>query len=256
MTMLAQDLGMLALATLAMPLVTLLPGFALITIAERLGLDTGTGWARCGWAVLLAVALLPALDALGARIVGIGAIAIIHLLLAAVGAVALMRIRVDWPCRRFALLVPFWWALVAIAYVDVDHGGRLYQSLMILDLVKHAAVIESLVQAGVPLRDPFVARDAAAGYYYFYYLAPAFVRWLGHGLVDSRMAFAASVFWTGIALPAALWRVAAESALMRPEDGRRVAIMLACLCFVGGADLPYSLLGTWQGGVWDPQVDW
>ncbi|UIJ45169.1 hypothetical protein LZK98_19325 [Sphingomonas cannabina] len=259
MTALAQDLSGLAAATMLMPFIAWLPGLALVVGCERmLGLDPGRGWTRCGWALLLSLAVQPAIDALCIRLVGLAVTSIIHLALAVVGAgavIALLRSRRIGPHPLFALL-PLWWLAVAFAFVDVDRAGRLNQSLIVLDLVKHASVIESLAQHGLPLRDAFFARPAAAGYYYYYYLGPAMVRWLGHGLVDSRMAFAGSAFWTGIALPAALWRIAVDAGLIASGRRARAFIVMTALCFVGGADLPFALLRTMQTGLWYPQVDW
>ncbi|MBV9842436.1 MAG: hypothetical protein JOY99_13055 [Sphingomonadaceae bacterium] len=258
MTVMLGDISGLALATVLMALAGLLPGFALVGLAERGGFDAGGGWPRCGWALLLAITLLPCLDALGIRFCGVASTAIAHLVMAAFGAAGAVRVARDLrpPSRSVTAMAALWWLLVALDYVDVDWNGGLHQSLLIIDLVKHAAVIESIQQVGLPLRDPFFARAEAAGYYYFYYLAPALVRWLGHGLVDSRMAFAGSVFWTGLAVPALLWRIAVDGGIVPPARAQRSFVILAGLCFLAGCDLPLSLLGDVLSGRWEPQVEW
>jgi hypothetical protein len=258
MSMMLDDLGGLALATLLTPLTGVLPGFALVGFVEHRGFDAGTGWARAGWATLLGLTLLPSIDALAVRTLGLAAVVTAHLALAMIGLPSATRFVRETSGRlpRLLLVVPLWWSIVAFGYVDFDRGEALHQSLLVLDLVKHAAVIETIFQHGLPLHDPFFARSEPAGYYYYYYLAPAMVRWLAHGLADSRMTFAASVFWTGIATPAALWQIARNGGLVRPGHSARTFAILTGLCFVGGADLPFALIQTASSGVWQPQTEW
>jgi hypothetical protein len=66
------------------------------------------------------------------------------------------------------------------------------------------------------------------------------------------MAFAACVFWTGIAVPALLWRIAAEAGL---AHGRRSLLVGTLLCFVTGADLVIILIRWAVTGLADPQID-
>ncbi|MBC9033139.1 hypothetical protein IAG41_12135 [Sphingomonas sp. JC676] len=253
MTYFLQDLGGLALGTLLAPLLGLLPGFALLVFLERLGFGAGTPWQRMGWAGLLGLALLPALDALLVRFVGMSVTIGLHFVLAAIGGRAMLRARLDLRWGYVATLL-IWWAAVAIAFVDFDHAGRLNQSIVIIDLVKHAAVVDAVARVGLPLQDPFFARDAAAGYYYFYYLWPAELHWLVPA-IDSRMAFAATLFWTGPVFPALLWRLGHAAKLIRPGRERRFLALCVALCFVTGPDLVLMLLRFLASGVIEPQVD-
>lgn len=241
MTYFAQDIAGLAFGTLVAALVFLLPVFSAVLLSERFvrargyaGFD-GTGQ-RVGWALILALAVLPAFDALAIRAIGIAGTLVLHAV-PVVAAIPLYRrasFRIDRPCAALVLL---WWVLVAASLVDVDIGGGLYQSLVTFDTVKHAATIESIAQYGLPLQDPFYARAEPAGYYYYYYTWGALVRWVTGGLVDSRMAFAATAFWSGPIFVTLLWRVAKDAGLIRIGRDRRFLMICALLCFVTGLDL-------------------
>ena len=172
MTYFAQDIAGLAFGTLVAALVVLLPAFSAVLLCERFarargyaGFDGAGG--RAGWALILALAVLPALDALSIRTIGMAATLVLHAVpvLAAAPLYRRPSCRIDRPC---AALVLIWWLLVAFALVDIDIGGGLYQSLVTFDTVKHAATIESIAQYGLPLHDPFYARAEPAGYYYYY----------------------------------------------------------------------------------------
>ncbi|HEX2814619.1 MAG TPA: hypothetical protein VHO04_18225 [Sphingopyxis sp.] len=260
MTYFAQDIAGLALGTLVAALVFILPAFAGVLLFERLGRTRGFrgidgGWQRVGWTLILALAILPAFDALFIRAIGIAGTLAVHaaLVLAAAPLYRRPALRIGWP---FAALVLLWWLLLAVAAVDVDIGDRLYQSLITFDMVKHAATIESIAQYGLPLHDPFYARPEPAGYYYYYYIWGALVRWIAGGLVDSRMAFAATAFWSGLAFVALLWRVAKDADLIRIGRDRRFLLIAALLCFVTGLDLVPALLEYIITGSAARQVDY
>ena len=260
MTYFVQDLAGLAFGTFVAWLIFLLPAFSGILLCERLGRAHGLptiegAWQRMGWALILALALLPALDALLIRMVGIAGTLALHAALVVVALPLFPRrmTRIDW---RLVALILFWWLLLAVAVVDFDIGDRLYQSLVAFDMVKHAATIESIAQHGLPLRDPFYARAEPAGYYYYYYIWGALVRWAGSGLIDSRMAFAATAFWSGLAFVALLWRVARDAKLIRIGRDRRFLLICALLCFVTGLDLVPAMLEYIATGSASRQVDY
>ncbi|WP_374526221.1 hypothetical protein [Sphingopyxis sp.] len=260
MTYFAQDIAGLALGTFVAGLVFILPAFSGLLLCERLGRTRGFavtegGWQRVGWALILALAILPALDALIIRFLGIAGALALHaaLILAAAPLYRRSPPRIDRPVAALALL---WWLLVAATLVDVDIGDRLYQSLVTFDMVKHAATIESIAQYGLPLIDPFYARAEPAGYYYYFYIWGALVRWITGGLVDSRMAFAATAFWSGLVFVALLWRVAKDAALIRIGRDRRFLLIVILLCFVTGLDLVPTLLHYLATGAAARQVDY
>lgn len=259
MTYFAQDIVGLAFGTLVAALVFLLPAFSGVLLCERFGRARGfsgfdgTGQRAC-WALILALAILPALDALFIRTIGIGGTLALHALpvLAAIPLYRRPALRIGRPLAALALL---WWLLVAVALVDIDVGGRLYQSLVTFDTVKHAMTIESIAQYGLPLHDPFYARPEPAGYYYYYYVWGALVRWVTGGLVDGRMAFAATAFWSGVIFVALLWRVAKDAGLIRIGRDRRFLMICVLLCFVTGLDLIPILLEYMITGSAVRQID-
>jgi hypothetical protein len=260
MTYFAQDIAGLALGTLVAALVFTLPAFAGVLLFERLGRTRGfpgidSGWQRVGWTLILALAILPAFDALFIRAIGVVGTLAVHaaLVLAAAPLYRRPALRIGWPFAALALL---WWLLLAAAVVDVDIGARLYQSLITFDMVKHAATIESIAQYGLPLHDPFYARAEPAGYYYYYYIWGALVRWIAGGLVDGRMAFAATAFWSGLAFVALLWRVAKDADLIRIGRDRRFLLIATLLCFATGLDLVPTLLDYLATGAAARQVDY
>lgn len=261
MTYFAQDIAGLAFGTLIAWLVFILPAYSGVLLAERLGLTRGfpgfdSGWQRVGWALILALAILPAVDALVIRAIGIAGTLALHAVLVLAAAPLYRRpalLRINW---RFAALALLWWLALAAALVDVDIGDRLYQSLVTFDMVKHAATIESIAQYGLPLSDPFYARAEPAGYYYYYYIWGALVRWIAGGLVDSRMAFAATAFWSGVIFVALLWRVAKDAELIRIGRDRRFLLIAILLCFVTGLDLVPTLIEYLTIGAAPRQVDY
>jgi len=242
----AQDIAGLAFGTLVAALVFLLPAFSAVLLCERFGRTRGfAGFdsteQRAGWTLILALAILPALDALFIRIIGIGGTLVLHAL-PVLAAIPLYRRPTFRLGRPLAALLLLWWLFVAVALVDIDIGGGLYQSLVTFDTVKHAMTIESIAQYGLPLHDPFYARPEPAGYYYYYYTWGALVRWVTGGLVDGRMAFAATAFWSGIIFVALLWRVAKDAELIRIGRDRRFLLIAILLCCVTGLDLLPTLL--------------
>ncbi len=259
MTYFVQDIAGLAFGTLIAWLVFILPAYSGVLLAERVGVTRGfpgfaSAWQRVGWALILALAILPAIDALFIRAIGIAGTLALHAALIVAAAPLYRRpaLRID---RGFAALALSWWLILAAALVDVDIGDRLYQSLVTFDTVKHAATIESIAQYGLPLSDPFYARAEPAGYYYYYYIWGALVRWITGGLVDSSMAFAATAFWSGIIFVALLWRVAKDAALIRIGRDRRFLLIAVLLCCVTGLDLIPTLIEYIVTGSAVRQVD-
>lgn len=250
-----QDMIGVTAATLLSLLLITSAGFGIAELMGRAGFLPEQGWRRACWALVLGPALLPAVDALLLRWTGMASVLVLHGALAAVGAP---------PALQTARRVPLrWWSAIlacfvaaAWANVDFDWNGRLYQSVIILDGVKHAAVVGALAQSGVPLHDPFFARPGIAGYYYYFYIGPALIHWVGHALIDSRAAFAAATFITLLAFPALLMLIGEAAALIPANARRRFFRFVVLLCFVSGLDL---LAGIWiwlKTGDVVAQLDW
>jgi hypothetical protein len=241
MSYLFQDLGDLALATLLAPLLLFLPALGLVRLLAKVGLITGSYWQRIGWAMILGLALLPALDSLMIRMLGMPGMLLLALPLACYGLPWLKSVNYRLS-PLFVAMAAIWWIICAWSYVDVDSGGQLYRSLIAIDMVKHAAVIEQIAREGIPFSDPFFAREGIAGYYHYFYVWAAAIRWISGFGISAAMAFGATAFWTGFGAVALVWQIADDAAFIRPGRGRRMLILAVLLCFVAGADLLFMVL--------------
>lgn len=246
-------IGLAAAIPLAVLLI-LVPGFGIASLLERaeiLPKDRNS----TAWSLVLGAVLLPAVDALLLRWLGMPSVLLLHAVLAAVGFRAVLQAAGRLPLRWWGAIAGCW-LLAAWANVDFDWSGRLYQPLMVIDGVKHAAVIGALASGGVPLHDPFFARPGAAGYYYYFYIAPALIHWIGGTLIDSRAAFAAATFATFLAF-AAMLILLADAARLIPDGARRrflgVAVFLCCL---SGLDVIGGLWIWMRTGEIIAQLDW
>lgn len=235
----------------------MLPGTGLLHLFD-VGADRwGRGWQRLGWALLLAFTILPAVDALVARAAGLNAVAGCHAVLAllALRRATWLKPRAEgW--RIAAPLLLIWLFIVIFAFVDMKVGGMLNKSMLEYDLVKHAAITSAIAHQNLPFTDPFFARPAAVGYYYYFYLWPAAIQHFGPSFLDGRMAFGAATFWAGLAFPALLWRIGADSGLIRQGHMRRFTALILLFCFLSGADLiAMGFRFLWTGTV-TGQSDW
>ena len=257
MSYLLEDLGGLVGATLLAPMLLCFAGSGLLRLLDRAGLAAAEGfWPRAGWAMLLSLAILPVLDALAIRAIGMPGMLLLNGALAMLG-VSRMKGAAS-ACRGaglFLLIALGWWLICAWTLVDFDRDGRLYQSLVVFDMVKHAAVVEQIARQGIPFTDPFFARDGIAGYYHYFYVWPAAIRWASGFHISPVMAFAACAYWTGIAVVALLWRIAADASLIREGRGRRVLMIAILLCFVAGADLLFMALRYLMVGRIEPEIE-
>ena len=250
-----QDLTGVAAATVLALVLIVAPGFGLARLmirARLIGEDRGTG--TC-WGLILGPTLLPAVDALLVRWSGFPGALLLHAALAAYGAGATFEMVRRAPLPWWAVIAAGW-LVVIWANVDFDWHGRLYQTVMVNDTVKHAAVIGALAHYGVPLHDPFVARPGVAGYYYYFYLGPALLHWLGGALIASRAAFAAGSFVTMLAFPALLILLADSARLIAQGARRRFLALTVLLCCVSGFDLPAGIWIWIRTGKVMAQLDW
>ena len=249
----AQDLVALVLATGLFYLLTVVPG-ALFARAldRRCPGPYPTQWKD--WSPILGLVLLPVLDALAIRAVGVDIALLAHLAL--VAAALIWARDYLWRPTRIALaFAGLWWLYCAAFYVDLDIGGRLYQSLPILDLVKHAAVIREIADHGLPMHDPFFLRESYAGYYHYFYDGPALARNLALRAVDPRMAFVAAALWCGALFPQFLFNLVRELGWQRTTDNRLYLLCCAASA-IGGLDL-LGLLFRWIAtGEIEPSAEW
>lgn len=251
------DLSGVLVATAACGLVLVLPAIALGQITNAFGFRVRPAAAAYALALILAYALLPLLDSLLSRYIGLGAALACNLGLAAFGAVVVWRRGLARPDRPLAIAAGVWLAVIAAAWVDLDWGGGLYPSLLMIDTVKHAATVRTLVDAGMaPPVDPFFLRAEPGGYYYYFYIASALAERLCGGLIDSRAAVAGQIFWTGLALAAMVRLLLEKAGLAQDQPARRTGLLTLALMSVGGLQLlPVLLIGLGTGR-WLAQVNW
>jgi hypothetical protein len=257
-----EDLTGLAAGTLLALLLLVLPGFGLVRLGDRFALSPNEPFTRTCWSLVLGPVLLPAVDALLLRYFGMAAVLVPHLAFAALGAprgfAVLKRISFGWWLTLLAA-----WAVVAWANVDFDWNGKLHQSLSVFDTVKHGAVTAAIATRGVPFGDPFFARPGITGYYFYFYIGPALIRWLAFPLVDNRMAFAAATFVTLIGFPAMLLLIADRAGLIAQGMRKRFVRTVTFLCCVQGFDVLAGIV-IWIGTgltlkqleTWSPELRW
>ncbi len=256
MLFLMQDSVGLAIGIIAAGLLYVLPGAGLTSLLSRTIPTLCQPSRKITMMLVAPIAVFPAVDYLLLRSFGLYPLLALHLIAAGLSLPAirpLLHLRLP---RFVTGAIILWLLSVALFYVDFDLNGRLHQSLLTLDLVKHASVVEALYRHGIPLIDPFVARSQPAGYYYFFYIWATQVHGLVAPLVDARMAFAGTLFWVGLAFPALLREIGFRADLIAPGRERHFLFWVILLCFVSGLDLPVMLLRSTLNGILENQVDW
>lgn len=252
--MLHDIVGLAAAVVLAIPLF-LLPAYAFARTLDLFGFSARPATERAAYALLVAYATMPVLQSMGARFFGLKAILAVTLLLSVYGLLRHRDLSLPSLSRSAWTMIAVGFLALCTLWIDASWNGRLYPTLLVIDLVKHAATVRSLVETGAtPPIDPFFLRDQAASYYYFFYTPAALVEMLGNGLVDSRSAVGGMVFWTGIAVVTLARVVLDRTGLLRRAApvGLLIALMLA-----GGLQLlivsPIVLSFGWP---WPGQLGW
>jgi hypothetical protein len=251
------DLGGLAIAALLTVVVLVLPGYAIAAKTNVLGFTAASINRRIALALLVAYAVMPVLQSMAARLFGLKVAVAISLALAAV-AVHHARGKL-WPqLTRHAwsgLAIGF--AMLAFLWIDFAWNGRLYPSLLIADLVKHAATVRALVEAGAaPPTDPFFLRDSLSSYYYFYYTPSALIEVLGLGLIDSRAAVGGQLYWTAVAVVGLAVTIAERGGFLRAGERVPMLLLLALMACGGFQIISTALLWLGVGFPWPAQVGW
>ena len=209
------DVGGILVATGLGVALILLPGYALGSLTGVLGFRALPRGRSLLCAAFLGISLLPAIDSLVVQAANVQAALLANAGLGLAALAPMARSRGDLRDWAAATPILLWLGLVVYALIDVDTGSGLYQSVVVIDLVKHAALTRSIAENGLPLVDPFFARPEPAGYYYYFYTLCAVIDRAGGTLVDGRSAFAGLAFWTGIGLAGLLDRLLAATGLVR-----------------------------------------
>lgn len=242
-----------AAASVALWALLILPGALVSEAMERLAPPPSrTAWSD--WAPLFGLTLTPLLFATVLRLVGAGPAAGVALALAAL-ALALARRQIRLPSRLALLFALAWWLYCLALFGDLAIDGRLYQSFLILDLVKHAAIIREIADTGLPMGDPFFLRDGAVGYYHYFYDVPAILHRMLAAVVDPRMAFVGAAFWVGALFPLLLFNLVRN---LGWQSGSSARLYLLCCgaCMISGLDLIGVGLRSLFTGFLEPSAHW
>ena len=251
-----QDIVGLSTATALGVPVLLLPGFAIAYAVDFCGFQKADPARRLLTAVLVAAAIVPVIAALSARIAGVGAAVAVTLVLALLGAHRVRGLPRPAISRAAWIVSAIWFVIVAATWIDIDTGKHLHVSLLVVDMVKHAATVRAISDTGmVPPADVFYLRDQASSYYYYYFLVSAMIERLGFGLVDARMAVAGQLVWTGIAVLALAALLFDRTQSHRDQKAHAAPLgLLSFLFCVGGLQLLFVLLRLVINGQRLPQV--
>lgn len=254
--MLQDIVGLAAAVLLAIPLFVL-PAYALAWQFDLFGVRNRQPGERLAYSLLLAYATLPALQSIGGRFLGLSVVAALTLSLAALAVYRMQRASLPDLSRMAWLMLAAGFAALAVLWIDIAFNGQLYPTLLIIDLVKHAATVRSLVETGAtPPIDPFFLRDNPASYYYFFYTPAALIEMLSGGLVDSRSAVGGLVFWTGLSVVTLARTLLDRAGFLRKERGGTVGLLVALMLAGGLQLLIVSPLVFSFGWPWPGQLGW
>ncbi len=269
--MLAGDVAATAAAFVLFALVLFAPGYAIGRGLGLLGIrDEGAAHGLLV-AIVLSVAVVPALAYLLARTGSfVPAWTAFGLFWAAFawmmardggdfargigGALARNR----WVAPAFA----FWLIACWVAMTDLPMDDGLSQATLYIDYVKHVSVTDAVTRTGVPPLNPSLRPEEPLPlfYYYFWFLVCSLVDRLGGALVTARHAVYAGTLWAGMGLAAAVLlfqRLYPVAPGWRPTAGVAVALLA-----VTGLDLlPTLAFGIMRAG-WEtgpgiqPDLEW
>jgi hypothetical protein len=232
----------LLLAMAEFGIVLILPGAFLAYASGSLGFRESSGQTKLLLAVTSGLAVLPALDSLTTRFASLNAALVLNLVLAALALVLAARKRWHLTITRVSLaLLGTWLAILTAEWIDFDVGGSLYQPFIAIDMVKHAATTQAILDTGAPPLDPFFFRPERVSYYYFFYTIAALAQRLSGGLIDARAAVGGLAFWTGVGLYGLARLVMTQTGLMSPGSERRTRIVVLALLAAGGLDIVFVL---------------
>jgi hypothetical protein len=247
------DFAQLFAATALLAALLLLPGAAIANFVGALDAkEPERSWAW-GTALLYALAILPALLSLIARLVSLDAAVAVQIPLALFGIGAARKI--GWPPRAAVLGLLIGTIVAALELSDFQWNGKLYHATYAFDMVKHAATVNSIVSWGLPLADPFVSRSEPAGYYYFFYTVAAIPVRLTMASLDARAAVGALSVLDGAALLALvvlLWR----KSMPDLPVSKNVVWLLIALLLCGNLDILVNLAIGLVAHAWPVQIEW
>jgi hypothetical protein len=203
-----------------------------------------------GAALLFSLALMPALLSLIARLLSLDAALAVQVALALLGIPAARKMERPSLSAVWGLLACA--VVVAVELGDFRWGGKLYQGIFALDMVKHVATINSIMSWGLPLTDPFVNRAEPAGYYYFFYTLASIPVRLTLGVLDARAAMGASVVLVAAGLLTLALLLQRKVVPSLAASGAVLIVLLLC----GNLDIIANILIGLASHRWPIEIEW
>lgn len=235
------DAGKMAAAFALLPLILILPGYALARALGVAGFAFRPAWQKLLLALLFSTSVMPVVAHLAGRAAGVPGASTVTLLCASVSAWFLWRDgirRRKAPWRPFAWFCAAWAAIVFFSLIDLQIGHRLYPSAVSFDLSFRSILTEQFAQFPDVPGNPFFFDGQPSGlrYHYFWFLYCGLLERLTLGWLPGRLILSASGVWLAAAIGSLLVLFIRYCQPARAGKGKRTVIALA-LVFVGGLDV-------------------
>jgi hypothetical protein len=260
MTFTLIDAGGFLLAVVACGLLVVVPGWGLARLFDVARSPGGKVDPLMG--VVVGLAILPLLDSLATRFLGLDAALALTLLGGLTSLVAVWPGRTardaPWhPSRSALCMLILWLVVLGIEWIDIDAAGHLFQPLTAVDTVKHAATTQAILDSGAPPRDAFFLRAQPASYYYFFYTLAALALRLCAGLIDAKAAVGGMAFWVGIGVYGLVRLAIARAGLEIAGSASRLPKVVLAVLAASGIDIIAVVFIAVRFGFWHPDpVQW
>jgi len=203
------DLVQTTLATFALALFLLPPGYLLGLASNAFGMRSASAAEKTAFSAAFSIAVTPILAVLLTRLFSYRVTIGIFLLLALISLAIIARQLT--PCRPLLSRVRrstwillcmtlAWFVVVQLSLADLQIGHRLYVNYIAFDYSVRIPLVEAAARYGVPPRNPFygLGEPPVLRYFYYWYVVCALpVRLFGLG---AKGCLNASVFWSGVGL--------------------------------------------------------
>jgi len=261
------DLVQTKLATLALALFLLPPGYLLGLASNAFGMRSRSAAEKILFSAAYSVAITPILAVLVTRLSSYVVTIAFFLVMAVISIATLVR-KLPLPAgflsrvhRSTWILLGMmlaWFILVQLSLADLQAGHRLYVNYVAYDHSVRVPFVEAAARTGVPPLNPFYGLGEAPVLRYFYYwyvLCALPMRLFG---LSAKACLSASVFWSGVGL-ASIIPLFLKYVLGETENLRKKSVIGIALLIVTGLDiLPCAYIGLrfhlWLGDMewWDP----
>jgi len=261
------DLVQTKLATLALALFLLPPGYLLGLASNAFGMRSRSAAEKILFSAAYSVAITPILAVLVTRLSSYKVTIAFFLVLAVISIATLVRqlplpagflSRVQRSTWILLGMMLAWFVVVQFSLADLQIGHRLYVNYVAYDHSVRVPFVEAAARTGVPPLNPFYGLGEAPvlRYFYYWYVVCALpMRLFG---LSAKACLSASVFWSGVGL-ASIIPLFLKYVLYETENLRKKTVIGIALLTVTGLDiLPFAYLGLrlhlWLGDIewWEP----